>query len=87
MNEQLTILIADDHVLIREAWSFMLNHDRRFRVIAETGNGKEAIDLAQEHQPNVVLLDIQLEGMSGIEAVPFIRQYSPSSKAKLYKLI
>ncbi len=80
MNEQLTILIADDHALIREAWSFMLNHDWRFRVIAETGNGNEAIELAQEHQPNIVLLDIQLEGMSGIESIPLIRQYSPGSK-------
>ena len=34
MSEQLTILIADEYPLIREAWSFMLNHDRRFRVIA-----------------------------------------------------
>ena len=80
MNDQLTILVADDHALIREAWSFMLNHDRRFRVIAETGNGKEVIDLAQEHQPNIVLLDIQLEEMSGIESIPFIRRYSPGSK-------
>ena len=80
MSEQLTILIADNYPVIREAWSFMLNHDKRFRVIAETGDGKEVVELARDQQPNVILLDVQLEGMNGIETIPHLRQHSPDSK-------
>lgn len=80
MSKQLTILIADNYPVIREALSFMLNHEQRFHVVAETGDGKELIDLARKHRPDVILLDVQLEGMSGIEAIPQIRHYSPNSK-------
>lgn len=80
MSEQLTILIADNYPVIREAWSFMLNREQRFRVIAETGNGNEVVELAREHQPDIILLDVQLEGMNAFEAIPHIRRHSPGSK-------
>lgn len=78
--EKITILIADDHTLVRETWSFILNNDPRFFVIAECGTGEEAIELAKNLRPAVVIMDINLPGLNGIEATQLIRKYSPSSK-------
>ena len=78
--EKITILIADDHKLIRETWSFILNSDERFNVIAQCSNGEEAVTLAQQLRPKVVLLDINMTPMSGIEATEQIRKFSPASK-------
>jgi DNA-binding NarL/FixJ family response regulator len=78
--EKITILIADDHTLVRETWSFILNTDERFTVIAESGNGEEAVELAKQLRPNIVIMDINLPGMNGIEATQLIRKYSPASR-------
>ena len=78
--EKITILITDDHKLVREAWSSILNSDPRFQVIAEGGSGEEAVELAKQLHPHVVILDINLPGMSGIDTIPLIRKFSPSSK-------
>ena len=78
--EKITILIADDHTLVRETWSFILNTDPRFQVIAESGSGEEAIELAQKLRPNIVIMDINLPGMNSIEATQQIRKYAPGTK-------
>lgn len=78
--EKITILIADDHMLVRETWSFILNTDPRFKVIAESGSGEEAVELAKQLRPNIVIMDINLPGMNGIEATQLIRKFSPASK-------
>ena len=78
--EKITILIADDHTLVRETWSFILNTDPRFKVIAESGSGEDAVELAKQLRPQVVIMDINLPGMNGIEATQLIRKYSPVSK-------
>lgn len=80
MKETLTILIAEDHTLVREAWSFMLNSDSRFEVIAETSDGEKAVELAQLLQPDVVLLDISFGRLSDIEIAGIIRQQAPASR-------
>jgi two-component system invasion response regulator UvrY len=78
--EKITLLITDDHKLIREAWSSILNSDPRFKVIAEAASGEEAVELAKQLRPNVVILDINLPGMNGFEVIPLIRKFSPGSK-------
>lgn len=78
--EKITILIADDHTLVRETWSFILNTDERFTVIAESGNGEDAVELAKQFRPDVVIMDINLPGINGIEATQQIRKFSPASK-------
>ena len=78
--EKITILIADDHTLVRETWSFILNTDERFQVIAESGNGEEAVELAKQFRPDVVIMDINLPGINGIEATQQIRKFSPASR-------
>jgi two-component system invasion response regulator UvrY len=78
--EKITILIADDHTLVRETWSFILNTDPRFNVVAESGSGEEAVEMAKKLRPNIVIMDINLPGMNGIEATQQIRKYSPGSR-------
>ena len=78
--EKISILIADDHTLVRETWSFILNTDARFHVVAECGSGEEAVELSKKLRPNIVIMDINLPGMNGIEATQLIRKYSPGSK-------
>ena len=78
--EKITILIADDHTLVRETLSSVLNSDPRFFVIADCGTGEEAIELAKNLRPAVIIMDINLPGINGIEATQLIRKYSPTSK-------
>ncbi|MGB8191068.1 MAG: response regulator transcription factor [Chitinophagaceae bacterium] len=78
--EKITILIADDHTLIRDTWTCVLNSDPKFEVVAECGSAEEAITLTKELRPQIILLDINLPGISGIEATPLIRNYSPGTK-------
>jgi DNA-binding NarL/FixJ family response regulator len=77
---KISILIADDHKLIRETWCYILNSDSRFHVIAESGNAEEAVELTKKMNPDVVLMDINMEPFSGLEATQKIRRVSPASK-------
>ena len=79
MNK-ITILIADDHKLIRETWAVILNSDPRFQVIAACGNAEEAVELARTKNPNVILMDINMTPVSGFEATQQIRKILPASK-------
>jgi len=76
----ITLLIADDHQLVREAWTMVLNNDPRFKVLATCGTAEAAVDAVDTLKPDIVLLDINLPGISGIEAVPLIRDAAPHSK-------
>lgn len=78
--DKITILIADDHTLVRETWSFILNTDPRFTVVAESGSGEDAVEMAKKLRPNIVIMDINLPGINGIEATQQIRKFSPGSK-------
>jgi DNA-binding NarL/FixJ family response regulator len=79
MNK-ITIIIVDDHTLVREAWSLVLNSDKCLKVVAECGSAESAIDEIRRLKPDIVLLDINLPGMNGIDAIPKIRKSSPISK-------
>lgn len=78
--KKITILIADDHTLVRQSWTLLINADARFEVIAQTGNGEEAVELAKKIRPEVVLMDINLPGLGGFEATAQIRKFSPGTK-------
>lgn len=78
--EPISILIADDHKLIRDTWSFILNNDQRFKVVAECSNGEEAVEQARNKRPQIVLMDINMTPVSGLEATKQIRKVSPGSR-------
>jgi DNA-binding NarL/FixJ family response regulator len=67
------VLIADDHRLFAEALEVILGGDERITVVAHAGDGREAVKLAGKLQPDVVLMDISMPVMDGIEAARAIR--------------
>jgi len=68
MPKIITILIADDHALVRRGLKMLLEQEQHFMIVAEAATGKDAIEKAQETHPNVAVLDIRMPGLSGIEA-------------------
>src|SRR5437773_9876826 len=66
--EAIRVLIADDHALFRRAIQAVLNDEDDIEVVAEAGDGDEAVTLASEHAPDVVLLDVNMPKRSGIDA-------------------
>lgn len=78
--EKINILIADDHKLIRETWSYILNNDIRFAVTDQCASGEEAVLLAKEKRPDIVLMDINMSEMNGVEATEQIRKFAPATK-------
>lgn len=79
MNK-ITIIIVDDHRLVRETWSYILNSDPRFHVIGECESGEEAVATIPQLKPDIVIMDINLPGISGIEATEQITQSGCPSK-------
>ena len=80
MKEKITLIIADDHALFRQGLCRMCEINGGFPVLAEGETGQEAIALAREHRPDVILLDIRMPDLTGIEATRLIMQENPAAK-------
>ena len=78
--EKISILLVDDHRLIRDSWSFILNSDQRFEVVAETSNGEEAIEMAHNLKPDIILMDVNMTPINGFDATRQILKNSPEAK-------
>jgi NarL family two-component system response regulator LiaR len=76
--QKIKILIADDHVVVREGTRQILEQEPDMKVVAEAGDGEEAVRLAGEHQPNVAIVDISMPRVDGIEATRQIKALYPS---------
>src|ERR1700761_7815326 len=74
------LIIVDDHLHVREAWSWVLNQFPKLSVIAQCANGQEAIEAARKLQPDVILMDIHMTPVNGIEATRSIREFAPDIK-------
>jgi len=75
----LTILIADDHPLVREALHRSLEGEEDMKVVAEASDGEEAVKLVSELKPNVVVMDIVMPRLNGIEATRKIKEIAPDT--------
>lgn len=75
--ERARILLADDHALFREGLAGIINNQPDMRVVCEANDGLEAFVKAQELKPDLILMDVQMPGMNGIEAVTQIKQVLP----------
>ncbi len=73
------ILVVDDHEVVRRVICSLLSSDPALDVVCQTADGEGAVEKAEELQPDLVLLDISLPGISGIEAGRRIRRVSPDS--------
>ncbi len=72
-----TILLADDHALVRQGLRALLGEEPEFKVIGEAGSGLEAIRLCRDLKPDVLVLDIMLEDVSGIEVARQVKESCP----------
>lgn len=77
--ETIRILLADDHVLMREGTRELLEREKDFDVVGEADDGEEAVRLATELQPEVVLMDIAMPRLNGIEATRQIKAIHPAT--------
>lgn len=80
MGNSISILIVDDHEVVRNGIRSYLETLPEFLVIGEAGSGEEAIQLVAEHIPDVVLMDIIMPGMDGIETTRRVKQISPRTQ-------
>jgi DNA-binding NarL/FixJ family response regulator len=78
----LRILLADDHLLLRQGVRALLERDG-FRVVGEAGDGREAIQIAQQTQPDFAVLDVMMPLLNGLDVIREIRRVSPQTKSLL----
>jgi DNA-binding NarL/FixJ family response regulator len=79
-NKPITILLADDHTIVREGLSKLLEGEPHFRIVGEAKDGREAVSKVEQLKPDVVLMDISMPLMDGIEATRQIKRISRQTK-------
>jgi len=77
VTDQISVLIADDHTIVRSGVRLLLEAETDIRVVGEALNGREALELAESLQPDVVLMDITMPEMDGLEATKEIKTRFP----------
>jgi len=80
MTEKIRILIADDHSVVREGLRALIDTEAGMELVGEAADGVEAVSLARELQPDVILLDLIMPRMTGIEAIGEIRDEDPDAR-------
>lgn len=84
MSDAITLLVADDHPVVRQGLVAMLETDGNFDVVAQAGDGEETLRLAIDHRPDVVVLDLEMPHMSGIEAIAALRDQLPNVRILVF---
>jgi two-component system response regulator DegU len=84
--DKINIVLADDHVLVRKGIMAMLESDKEIDVVGEAGDGVEALASAKALHPHILLLDIRMPRMTGLEAAAKLKSYSPQTKAVILSM-
>src|SRR5262249_43965699 len=74
------VLLVDDHALLRTRVANIINQEPDLHGVGEAGNGVEALDAYERHQPDVTLLDLRMPVMEGVEVVRRIRERDPQAR-------
>ena len=75
-----SILLVEDHQVVRQGLRFLLEHEPEFQVVGETGDGLQAIQLVESFKPAVLVLDLFLPGLNGLEVARQVKQRFPQTK-------
>ena len=75
------ILLADDHTIVRDGIKYLLEEENNMKIVGEASNGLEALKLVDELQPDLLIIDVRMPEMNGIEAVKILNQKSTKTKA------
>jgi DNA-binding NarL/FixJ family response regulator len=81
------IMIVDDHNLVREGLKSMFDGGNEIEVVAEAGSGEEALEILEDVAPDVILMDISMPGMNGIQATREIREKDPAVKVVILTML
>src|ERR1700691_1495638 len=80
MREKIHILLADDHAVVRKGFRLILEAQPDMEIVAEAGNGREALDLAGQLQPDVIVMDVAMPELNGIEDTRRVADVSPRTR-------
>jgi DNA-binding NarL/FixJ family response regulator len=84
MPREITCLIVDDHEVVREGLRLSLSRAPHIRVVGEAADGKAAIDLAERRKPNVVIMDVRMPGLDGLDATKELVAKEPNSAVLIF---
>ncbi|GIW06944.1 MAG: DNA-binding response regulator [Dehalococcoidia bacterium] len=76
----ISVLVADDHPVVREGLLAMLGTQREISVVAEAADGRQAVELTRLHRPDIVLMDLDMPNVDGVQAIREIRETDPDAK-------
>ena len=76
----ISLVLADDHAVVRRGVRALMESEPGFSVLGETGDGLETVRLVERLQPDVLILDLMMPGLSGLEALRIIRQRTPQTR-------
>src|SRR3972149_1995770 len=79
-SKKLRIMLVDDHEVVRQGLSALLSAEKDIEVIAEAGTGRQAIDFAAIHKPDVIVMDVRMPDLSGVEACREIKDARPETQ-------
>jgi DNA-binding NarL/FixJ family response regulator len=84
MPDEISCLIVDDHEVVREGLRLSLSRAAHIRVIGEASDGASAVELAQRRKPDVVIMDVRMPGMDGLEATKLLTASVPDAKVLIF---
>src|SRR5437764_5478691 len=84
MPDEITTLIVDDHEVVREGLRLSLSRAPHIRVIGEAADGEAAVELTERRKPNVVIMDVRMPGMDGLEATKILTERVPESAVLIF---
>jgi DNA-binding NarL/FixJ family response regulator len=85
-SEPIRVLVVDDHAVVREGIRHILEGEPGFVVVGEAGNGVDALRLAAEQRPDVVVLDVSMPGESGLRVAPKLRDAAPETRVLIMSM-